>query len=637
MVPVVLALAFALVACGGVDYVKQGDAAAATGDWRAAESNYRMALSQQPSDQILQGKHSDALNHALDDARTRAHGMQSSGDVEAALKEVEYALTLAPGDAELVQMRTTLAKDVAQNKLISARGAADAGRFDEADKLVNEARDLTSDSEVVAQVNELGLYIGLQRARKDLADATTAANKADYVEAARLIRRAMESTTDAPTLSAADFQLHNLADPAADEVMRLVGAGEKAKAIPLAELAAELDPTKYKSLLDGLRTVHAQEEQAEFARLNGLAQTELSMFNWAKAKELLTDALTHGDSEKANAQLDYATHCMAAKEASAAKNWSTAQTELTAAIATGQDTASWAKMELDRVGLKIWRVSFRHLLVSPVKADGSAWTGPENASLKKSADALKANAAKLQPNTPSPAAIDAIDKEAKRVPGANRPDLQVRITLPDGRVVAPEAGIDPVWNPNLNSWFDVSTNQMDERKVTIDVQIKPAEGEEGTSVGMVSVMLKDLLTNGAALASGGAVLSAGFGATAVSSEIGSDGGLSPSLKVPGAKPETPEHKVTDGKLQGDTVVLQVETSRSLGTNEDADALTAIKLELTKQLVAQATAGALVKELKSQGRYKKWLNDGGKVTIEFTVTGEFESYTSLEFVITGAGD
>ena len=628
-------LMLVLTGCGGPDYIKMGDAAAASGNWRGAEANYRTALTEKPNEPGLAEKHANARQRALDEARSKAQTLQAGGDEEAALTEVDYALTLAPGDTELVEMRTALARNVALAKLSAAREAADGGRFDDADKLVAAAQALTTDTDVVNEANRLANYIPMKRAQKMIADADAASGKSDYVAAAKSLRAAIEATTDESTVAQAREKLAALADPAADEAMRLAGIGDHAKAVPLAELAAELNPDSYASLADGIRTVHTDKEQQEFDRLRREAAGEFGMFHWAAAAALLKQALEHGTSERVKAQLEFCNRAMAAEAAVTAKDWATAETELTAALNTGEDPNSWAKMELERVAVKPWRVSFGHLLISPTNASSMTWSGQLDTRLHGISGQLREQAANLKADAPSPDAVKAIEGLAAKVDAGMQPTLQVRITLPDGKVVAPADAPGTIWTPALGGWFVVSANQADDRTVTVAVQHKPEEGD-ATTIGTITIRLGDLVTEKAMLRGDAGVISLRVATSVgVAEEVGT---MADTLVDPNAVPTTPTDPpanpesawhVATARPWPHGLELVVESENEL----DAAAMDAVIADLKVALATAAGAAALGNdELANAGRYNSWRKNSTKVEVQFVVTGDIMEYETKVFDI-----
>src|SRR5438552_1518436 len=83
-------LLLSLTGCAA-HHAKEGDRAAAVGDWKTAEMQYRTALARNPSDPELKTKHDQAKTEAVKQAKARAQSCLQDRNFPCAQSEADYA------------------------------------------------------------------------------------------------------------------------------------------------------------------------------------------------------------------------------------------------------------------------------------------------------------------------------------------------------------------------------------------------------------------------------------------------------------------------------------------------------------------------------------------------------------------
>jgi hypothetical protein len=120
-------LLMCLSAC--VAHEKNGDRAAAVGDWKTALLAYREALMKEPESPALKEKYEQARREAVVAASQRARTCASAREWPCAVEEADFALSLDASNTELAAFRADAARELALELLQRARVTAGQQQF----------------------------------------------------------------------------------------------------------------------------------------------------------------------------------------------------------------------------------------------------------------------------------------------------------------------------------------------------------------------------------------------------------------------------------------------------------------------------------------------------------------------------
>ncbi len=419
-----------LIAC--VAHEKNGDRAAALGDWRTAVFEYREAVSKDPDDPQLRAKFEAARREAVAAALRKAEACVAAANFECAVGECDFVMSLDAGNVQAARLRADAAKVVAQRLLASAR--SHAGR-----KQVREG------------------FEALERAAR---------------------------TSSAPELAAEAGEVRGLLVAAALERAREMRAAKQYdESIALLELASNADGA-HTPLLAEVRAEYETYKGQQYDAACEAGDRALASRLWAVAAEQYGAALRWRRAGRAEPLARYAAALDRADAALQRRDFAGATGAYREAAATGADSPGYAAAQLDAVEVRPYAVRVRTLLVKPVTPEGRPWVGPPSPFLGL---AVKAIAGYALPVAGAVLASKVVDA-AEAVPPENRPMLSVEVTLPDGRklVTPKKKALYAIYDSSLV----VATNQFDERKLQFRVV---GEGDRRDDVGAFDVALKDLV------------------------------------------------------------------------------------------------------------------------------------------------
>jgi tetratricopeptide (TPR) repeat protein len=439
VVPLVLAAAL-LSACASRE--KVGDRAAAVGDWKAAERAYAEALRKDPKKPELQQKYQQARAAALSDATRKAEACWAARDVECAFAESDYVVNLDGGNAAMAVMRANASREAGLLRARRAEEAAASGDLRGALALLVSAREASQDPSVTGRV-----------------------------------------AASSPSIVAG----------AVSQAEQLRAQAQYPQAIDLLGLAARVDP----AVQPRLRATQAEYEQwkdAEAERLARDGDRLLDGGRWAEAEARYRAAVALRPQSRAQPLVQYAGHMARGDAALQRRDFPAAERAFSDAARLNADRGQ-AQAMLDRVQVRPYAVSFRSVLVRPVRPDGRPWAGPQSRLLDRLTAAFDEA---TRSGGASGAAVDA----ARRVPLLNQPVLIVTVALPDGRdaQTAPRRGAYAL----LEGSFTVMANGYDDRKVSL--RVVHDDGGRTVDAGLVFVRLGDLVANGKAALANGAVI-----------------------------------------------------------------------------------------------------------------------------------
>ncbi|HVO30443.1 MAG TPA: hypothetical protein VMV18_06895, partial [bacterium] len=145
-----LGVAVLLLAVGAgcaAHHINKGDSAAATGDWKTAEMEYRTALAGKPNEPGLKEKHDQAATQAMAQSKAKAQACLQNRDFGCAVGEADYEVGLNPSDAEAQSLRTSARKAYALDDVEKAKAQV-SGNPGYALDLLDHAKTMSNDAEV---------------------------------------------------------------------------------------------------------------------------------------------------------------------------------------------------------------------------------------------------------------------------------------------------------------------------------------------------------------------------------------------------------------------------------------------------------------------------------------------------------
>jgi tetratricopeptide (TPR) repeat protein len=408
-----LALSFVaavlIMACAA--HEKAGDQAAALGDWKGAYAQYSAALAKDPESPELQAKYQNARQQAIADAYRKAQACAAASDWSCAVGEADYALEVDSGNAEIAAFRANAARSLALARISQSHGEATQGRFRVAFDMIESAKALSNDASVAQEA---------ERARAGLASMADA--ESDRLRQRKAYREAVEALS----------------------------------------VAAAIDPSK-KGKLDVAQREYDAWLTAEYERYAREGDQALARKDWVAAEAGYVSALKMRPGGRAEPLSRYAGGVAAAEAALARRDYASATQGYRQAVDSGQDTSGYATSQLQLVEVRPYTVKVRSVLARPMRPDGRPWAGRINPSLTRLMYLFTNEFLDPRGRDTSRKLMDA----AMAVPPENRPNLSVRVSLPDGTVLTTPAqtGLYVAYE----SEFVVATNSFDERKLSLRV------------------------------------------------------------------------------------------------------------------------------------------------------------------------
>lgn len=431
----VAVLLLCLTAC--VAHEKNGDRAAAVGDWKTAVAAYREALLNEPDSAPLKQKYEQARTEAVADATRRARSCAGAQDWQCAVSEADYALALDTSSPELAAFRADAARSLAREQVQRARTLAGAQQF-------VEALDM------------------LQR-------ATTVSNAPEILQDA----------------SKARGEVVGLADVEAERLRQLKAYP---RALGLLRLVVQSDPSRQPKLA-AVEAEYEQFQQAEYERLSREGDAALAQRRYAEAQEKYEEALRMRQGGRAEPLARYAGGLAQAEQGMGRRDFVAAAEGYRRAVDSGLDRDGMAAARLAQVEIRPYALRIEAVLLRLTRPDGRPWVGPPSPLLGRLLD----RSVELASGN-NASARRLLIRAAERVPPENRPSVSVIVTLPEGeRLMTPmRSGLYAVFE---DPEFVIATNHFDERKLVFHV-VSQAAGTALEELGVVEVALGELVQRG---------------------------------------------------------------------------------------------------------------------------------------------
>ncbi|WP_426754519.1 hypothetical protein [Myxococcus sp. Y35] len=426
---VVLGLIAAVVLGACAAHEKTGDRAAAVGDWKAAYTSYRQALTSEPDNPELKVKFDAARSKALQDAQQRAQTCAQVNDWGCALAESDFALSVEPGNAEIATFRAHAALQVALGQLDTAVTQAQQGQYVDAVSLMDRALQLSQAPEVTTRAEDVRRIVITQGRVQ------------------------------------ADQSLHDGNFIAAHELAQLVLRLDASASAWAQNIAAEYE--------------HFVTEEVE--RLSREGDAARAQHDWGRAQQSYAAALSLRQGGRAAPLEEYVRHMGLAEQRIASQDWNGAADAYHVALRTGQDDG-YATHQLERVQLRPYRIVLRSLMVTPGRPNGRAWVGSSNAVFTRLANRVSQMAQRRQN-------YDLMVDLALSIPQENRPQLRVEVHHPDGLHLTTQ-GRNGIYTA-YDAEFVAVANAFDERRVSFHVYMDGPQGSE--LVGSVDVPMRELV------------------------------------------------------------------------------------------------------------------------------------------------
>jgi tetratricopeptide (TPR) repeat protein len=422
-----------LAAC--VAHDKQGDKFAAAGDWKNAYVNYRQALADKPNDPVLKQKFEDARARAVQDAAAAANTCASQAQWECALQESDFVVAVDPSRSDIASVRQRAATEVALARLSQVQAEVVAGRLQAAGGLIQQARQLSNDPAVEAEA-----------------------------------RRATQVYSSG----------------VADQSERLRGQRRYPEAISLLQAGVSVDPG-LRGQLDATSREYEGWKAAEHDRFMAEGEGHLSAGRWNEAQASFKSAQQMRGDERGRVLEQYARLMQAGDEAVKRSDWGAATKAFRDASALRVDRG-YADEMAARVAVRPYAVSLKTVLVTPLRPNRTPWVGAADRRLDRFQELLADRWREPLAGKVLLAANDA--------PAANRPELVVEVTLPNGTrlLTRPERAL----YTTPRAVFVVAANGFDKRKVVFRVFHRlPAGGTE--DIGYADATLGELASKRALL------------------------------------------------------------------------------------------------------------------------------------------
>jgi tetratricopeptide (TPR) repeat protein len=393
-----------LAAC--VAHDKQGDKYAAVGDWKNAWVNYREAAARKPNDPVLQQKYENARQQAIATSVAQANTCASQRAWDCALNEADFVLTVDPSRGDMADVRRRAGTEVALARLAQVQGEVVAGRLQQAAGLIQQAQRLSEDPAVASEA-----------------------------------RRAIQIYSSG----------------VADESDKLRAAHRYADAMALLQTGAAIDPG-LRSRLDATSREYESWKAAEHDRFMAEGEGHLSAGRWADAQASFRAAQQLRGDERARAFEQYAHQMQAGDEAVKRSDWNGATKAFREAAALRVDRG-YAEEMAAKVQVRPYAVSLKTVVVTPLRPNRTPWVGPHDRRL----DRIQMILAERWTDPLAGKVLLVLND----TPPANRPNLVVEVTLPNGQRLV--TGDDRAIYSTPRAVFVIAANGFDQGKVVFRV------------------------------------------------------------------------------------------------------------------------------------------------------------------------
>jgi tetratricopeptide (TPR) repeat protein len=417
-----------LAAC--VAHDKAGDKFAAAGDWKNAYAHYSRAAADKPNDPVIRQKLEDARARALQDASAQASACASQRQWDCALQEADFVISVDPSRSDIAGIRRQAATEVALSRLAQVQDEVVRGRLQMAAGLIQQARQLSDDPAV-----------------------ESAARSATQVYSSGV----------------------------ADESDKLRAQRRYPEAIALLQTGAQLDPGLRRRLDDTAREYDAW-KGAEHDRFMADGEGHLSAGRWAEAQRSFQSAQQMRADDRARAFEQYAREMLAGDEAVNRADWAAATRAFRAAAAQRVDRG-YAEEMAAKVAVKPWSVSLRTVVVTPLRPNRQPWVGQPDRRLERIQEVLA--------DRWSDPLAGRVLLALNEAPAANRPDLVVEVTLPNGTRL--ETRSERAIYATPRAVFVVAANGFDKGKVLFRV-FHRLPGGQAEDIGYADATLGELVS-----------------------------------------------------------------------------------------------------------------------------------------------
>jgi hypothetical protein len=362
----VVLLCLMTAAC--ISHEKNGDSAAAVGEWKTAVLAYREALMSDPHSPQLKGKYQNAVREAQVELIRKAQACAKTQNWFCVVAETDDALKLDPANTEVLAMREDAGRSLARVMLQRAKEHAAEKRFPDALGQVKRAAATTNDAQVQQEVAQ----------------------------------------TRAEVVAGGDA-----------EAERLRQAKAYPEALALLRLLAGVDGSR-QARIQAIEAEQAQYVEVESERLAREGDAALAARRWTEARTKYEAALSLKAGGRAEPLARYAGGLEQAEQALARSDFAAAEAGYRQAVESGLDRDGAAAQQLERVAVRPYFVRIRTLLTAPLRPGGQPWAGTAGPWLRRMM-VLEASGG-----------VQAFIEAASRLPPRNRPSLSVIAALPEG-------------------------------------------------------------------------------------------------------------------------------------------------------------------------------------------------------------
>jgi hypothetical protein len=253
------------------------------------------------------------------------------------------------------------------------------------------------------------------------------------------------------------------------------------EAIALLQAGSQLDPG-LRGRMDDTAREYEGWKAAEHDRFMADGEGHLSAGRWAEAQRSFQSARQMRPDERAGSLEQYAREMASGEEAVKRTDWAGATRAYRAAAALRVDRG-YADELAAKVVVKPWSISIRTLVVTPLRPNRQPWVGQMDRHLGRIQEVL----ADRWTEPLSGKVLLALNQ----VPSANRPEVVVEVTLPDGTKLEtrPERAI----YATPRAVFVVAANGFEGRKISFRVFHK-LPGGQAEDIGYADASLAELVT-----------------------------------------------------------------------------------------------------------------------------------------------
>ncbi len=461
---------FVLTLMGCVSsHITQGDRAAQSGNWKAAEQSYRYALGEESDDTKVQRKHKEAWENAIAQSLRFGRACLLAENFDCAQSEVLYIHAINPGNANARQMDSDIykGKAVRQEKL-----AREAERR-------SKARIAAHQKNALIQLEKI---LGIAKHGQCLKALEELASR--------------RSGSDGPEVKARDIEVRDqIATYAYDRVTELrassVSADVEVKYGTLAEAVRILTLLNTDSSLSQLRTLtsdfnHAKTDYTRKFTKQG--EAHVASGNWQLATIAFKKVSVVEPKFRSRARYceltDFSIGAIARRE------FAPAEKALRDAIKVAPAASKEARALFEKVQPRNYKITLESVVVSPARPGTSPpqpWVGKPDGSFGflvgaaltvSGAGILVAGQGKKLADK-----LDAISYDA-------RPNVRIIVGLPDGRQLV--SGIDKTFFKTVEASLVVNTNSYDSRFVSVTAFHEV--GKKRETMGTVQVPLGDIVS-----------------------------------------------------------------------------------------------------------------------------------------------